>query len=463
MLREVYECQECSTVSFNTKEEAIFHILDTHLDKDYEFKSSPSTSGTGKKQKAKKEMGKVKKGYDNFIDDSNLSEDGEGYDYSADMVGHAVGLGREQEQENSNEWLSEDVFTCPFCGMSASEEDVKDHLVYCEKNVHYHVINTKPSHYTCTICNISFDNDKKLTDHNKLTHPGIRPYKCPLCDKDLTTRNVLMTHFKNCHMQPNRIKHKCNECNETFNKDKNFIVHMKNVHNNTKPYLCTRCNVGYNSKNGLKIHVNSVHSREQLTCEADSNCDKMFYYQTQLDEHYKTDHPDFKANYCKLCDTSYGSSYMFKRHIATGHANRQSCKYCDKVFNQFQLLDEHYKKDHGKAEPYECDICGKTFVQKYSLEKHVASHAKKPRIQCNYCTDYFAYYKDFERHNYEVHGMSEPYVCDPCSASFATKHYLTAHLSSPECVAIKKCDFCEAAFADYNELLSHRATAHIER
>ena len=470
MVRSRFECLECPTVSFETNEEAVYHVLETHLDKDYAILAhAPSSSGVHLKNKAKKEKKqqlqhppkvKIKSEYDDgtdFIDD-DAPDPGLGYDEED------VGMEQDMREPLDDSWLNEEIFTCPFCNLTAEEEEVQEHITYCEKNAHYHVINAKPTRFKCKTCNKDHENEKQLNDHNKSEHPGVRPYKCPLCDKDLTTRNVLMTHFKNVHMQPNKIKAKCEDCGETFNKDKNFMEHMKKIHNNTRPYLCKVCNVGYNSKNGLKIHVRSVHSREQLKCEADADCGETFFYQTQLENHYKANHPDFKVNHCFICNTSYGSSYMYKRHVATGHSNRHStCKFCDTVFTTHQLLDDHYKKDHGISEPYDCSICGKTFAMKYSMEKHVDAHSKKPRIQCNYCSECFAYYTDFEKHTYEAHGISNAYQCHTCNLNFSTKHYLTVHLSSPECIAVKKCDLCGAQFMNYNDMMEHRGSAHVEK
>ena len=52
----------------------------------------------------------------------------------------------------------------------------------------------------------------------------------------------------------------------------------------------------------------------------------------------------------------------------------------------------------GLKHPYECNVCGKTFTQKYHLKKH-----------------------------YQIHTGEKPYKCQVCGRSFTQSRYITKH------------------------------------
>ena len=78
------------------------------------------------------------------------------------------------------------VFKCEDCGKEyRGPRELSGH-----KRKHQQAINT------CTICGKVFSSVSNFYQHI-LTHAGIRPYKCDICDEDFTQRSSLLRHRKN--------------------------------------------------------------------------------------------------------------------------------------------------------------------------------------------------------------------------------------------------------------------------
>ena len=80
---------------------------------------------------------------------------------------------------------------------------------------------------------------------------------------------------------------------------------------------------------------------------------------------------------CKICDQTFRLKKTLKKHNQSNHTELTQCKSCDKTFRKACDLELHIKDNHESAGHLECDICGKTFVLKWRLEKHQDIHINK--------------------------------------------------------------------------------------
>ena len=87
---------------------------------------------------------------------------------------------------------------------------------------------------------------------------------------------------------------------------------------------------------------------------------------------------------CKTCGQSFISQKTLKKHHQSKHTPRIKCKSCDKTFAKTCDLELHINENHDLVEHLECDHCGKTFVLKWRLTKHLEIHTNKTIRKCHY-------------------------------------------------------------------------------
>ena len=76
-----------------------------------------------------------------------------------------------------------------------------------------------------------------------------------------------------------------------------------------------------------------------------------------------------------------------------------------------------------------CFICGDTFSEKKSMQKHVDSvHEKKRPYMCPICSQTFPENRNLKRHIQAVHEKLKPHMCNICGKRFFDKEKLRNHI-----------------------------------
>ena len=86
---------------------------------------------------------------------------------------------------------------------------------------------------------------------------------------------------------------------------------------------------------------------------------------------------------CKKCETSLESSKSLKKHIKDIHPAVIKCTKCKETFSKNSDLEEHIKNIHIENKQYGCEECGKTFVLKWRLQKHLILHSSSEIKGCH--------------------------------------------------------------------------------
>ena len=130
---------------------------------------------------------------------------------------------------------------------------------------------------------------------------------------------------------------------------------------------------------------------------------------------------------CKYCDKVCLNEETLSIHINNEHADRQSvfqCVFCGLKVNDFGLYSQHVKQHSDKV--HKCYMCSEMFDNTRELSKHVSTHINQ---------------------------------CPLCSRAFESLLVLSNHVNSRHVDALqgdrKKCPFCDAAFATFDELSIH--------
>ena len=138
-------------------------------------------------------------------------------------------------------------------------------------------------------------------------------YKCPICDKNVSSKQSLKEHIESMH---DKKKFECSECGYSFKHGGNLNKHKKICHEGGDyKYSCKQCNKDFSTKQSLKRHTFSVHLGQKHTCE---QCSKCFTTQSSLSIHIKHIHGGKKFS-CDKCNSNFSSVSVLYNHKKNVH------------------------------------------------------------------------------------------------------------------------------------------------
>ena len=104
------------------------------------------------------------------------------------------------------------------------------------------------------------------------------------------------------------------------------------------------------------------------------------------------------------------------------------CQMCDYTCALVTALSNHHQNDHGILK---CDVCGKAFASKPSLDKHMHVHLNTMSFVCEECGQGFPFQSRLLQHKI-THSTESRFVCNhgTCNRSFKNKGDLTRHVGT---------------------------------
>jgi KRAB domain-containing zinc finger protein len=195
----------------------------------------------------------------------------------------------------------------------------------------------------CSLCDKSFKQKDSLNCHIKRHGVVEKKFQCDVCHKTFAKQAECMTHSA-IHSEKRSFKCEFGGCDKAFKISQSLRVH-KVTHSGLKPYQCQICENWFSAKKGLKSHIQGVHKKEKS--HACSQCDKSFFKSWDLKLHLNV-HNEEKPYKCMECEVSLRSSASLIVHMR-GHSGEKPfhCETCGKDFNQGSNMRTH-KKTHLK-------------------------------------------------------------------------------------------------------------------
>ncbi|RXG72018.1 PR domain zinc finger protein 15 [Armadillidium vulgare] len=248
--------------------------------------------------------------------------------------------------------------SCPF--KSSREKLLLKHLKYHKKKEDSH------AQISCVSCVEYFTRVSDYEEHMKSKHKERkqRPnelckgkgneveknLRCEICSHEAGNGSEYKKHLDSHHPTI----YSCSKCEYKTKKKMHYIRHVKNVHENVRPFICQVCGDAFKRQDSLRQHQ-FIHSREAKTearfqCEV---CNKVFRSANYLREHMLT-HSNVRSFLCEICGASFKTRPVHRNHMKVVHS---------------QILQAT------------CKICGKTFSTKYSLKRHVLQHENRYVVQ----------------------------------------------------------------------------------
>lgn len=260
-------------------------------------------------------------------------------------------------------------------------------------------------------------------------HVGRKEFLCDICSQTFTCSKSLEYHSLSVHSsEPNLNNFTCHICYKQMAYKRSLLKHIRTIHlkqNQTKRVSCPHCGKSLSSKT-LAQHIKG-HSLDSLCfCY---HCDKRFFTKSALTAHIVTKHLPQESVKCDLCEHSAPNILALRQHKAKKHSTKiYGCEICGKMFPSRYTLENSHMTSHTDDRSFVCSSCGKTFKRYVNLRQHMVSHSSERSHVCDICGLTFRLRTHVKQHM-AVHGIGDNHKCLVCNRSFARKRDLNLHMT----------------------------------
>ena len=316
----------------------------------------------------------------------------------------------------------------------------------------------------CEICSAKFENMSEYHDHRP--EHVVFEYLCRECGNGFDSAEDFAVHQESkCSNQNLHLM--CGVCDQRFSTYDTRRKHVLANHPKGEDNYCHHCGANFTNITDLTEHF-ATHVKEKIfVCDY---CEKKFFEKRNLVDH-RVLHRSTKNFKCQICDNYYISSKSLQRHIKLHLAqNKFSCAQCDSKFSKKDDLDRHIRLNHnfGETEKVEnvCNICGRQFLKKTSLMKHMQVHIKgesDEKYTCVYCkSEYNPKDLPLWKHMKESHpeelkqkSQKKELTCETCGFTTVHRQRLTRHMETHNPDRRFSCMYCDRMFQTTSSLLTH--------
>ncbi|XP_053727314.1 zinc finger protein 131 isoform X1 [Synchiropus splendidus] len=162
--------------------------------------------------------------------------------------------------------LLEKRYVCKHCGKTYLREGAyKQHINTFHYDMELLSHKPQKKVHVCEYCKKCFDHFGHFKEHLR-KHTGEKPFECPDCRERFARNSTLKCHMAACQNGAGAKKgrkklYECQVCNSVFNIWDQFKDHLVS-HTGVKPNHCTMCDMWFTNAKELKSHLKDVHSIE---------------------------------------------------------------------------------------------------------------------------------------------------------------------------------------------------------
>lgn len=318
----------------------------------------------------------------------------------------------------------------------------------------------------CEDCGFMADGISGLNVHISMKHPSKeKHYHCMVCGKSFYTESNLHQHLTSAaHLrnEQNSVEElpeggasfKCVKCTDRFATEQDLFVHIKEKHEE------------------LLREVNKyvLEDTEQINREREENqgsvckyCGKVCKSSNSMGflAHIRT-HTGSKPFKCKICNFATAQLGDARNHVKRHLGMREyKCDICGWAFVMKKHLSTHLLGKHGvgqrKERKFECELCERSFSEKWALNNHMKLHSGEKPYKCAWPSCHYAFLNlSAMKDHYRTHTGEKSYLCDLCGFAGGTRHALTKHRRQHTGERPFKCKLCNFASTTQSHLSRHK-------
>lgn len=212
-----------------------------------------------------------------------------------------------------------------------------------------------------------------------------------------------------------------------------------------------------------------AHKRKHAKMDNGFNCDlcsQMFCTKTGLSIHIKFKHERPAKSYKCHCGREFKDNGTYKAHVRTHLPDEEKfsyeCHICGKKVVSKYSLRYHISTIHEGEKHHFCQLCGKGFGNKSNLRSHLISHSTE-NVSCNVCGKIFKNRISLQSHR-KVHKPSymRKFPCENCDKTFHNRNHLTRHMAAHSDERTYKCHYpsCANEYKWQKDLNNHIVAVH---
>ncbi|CAH0730173.1 unnamed protein product, partial [Brenthis ino] len=325
--------------------------------------------------------------------------------------------------------------------------------------------NTTPIHgksdlgYLCCYCTQQFPDPADLKKHTIDVHRDapkptffqkrdlqkfyvkvdITGLQCNICRTNIEDLDKLIDHLKTehdrkiytdvkNHMVPFKFDSeelKCFVCANVYTKFKMLLEHM---HKHCRNFIC-ECGAGFFNRRSYLNHQKS-HVVGEFKCD---QCDKVFDNAQKKNQHFRAVHIHaYKLNRCGYCNEKFAGYRTKAEHLRIVHGvgcETAQCQACEKSFCNKDSLRKHIKRHHLMENQHHCTLCEMTFFAKKNLAEHMVTHTKTRSFQCKVCFKRYGRQHTLREHM-RIHNNDRRFKCEHCGMAFVQKCSWRRHMQT---------------------------------
>ncbi|XP_063898083.1 gastrula zinc finger protein XlCGF26.1-like [Helicoverpa armigera] len=291
--------------------------------------------------------------------------------------------------------------------------------------------------WLCRLCRTRYPTFVELHTHSMKYHKVCNTYQCTDCKKSIFQLDHFLEHSK---LHRKYLKFSCYKCHMKFLTSEDTLKHQ--AEHKVTDHICSGCNESFKCQEALAEHRSTY-------CSVEKRQEKVRKLATVRGSHT-----------CTVCNKTYSKKHNLAKHKLI-HTHRQKdylCQICGKSFYHKGSLEDHIIR-HSDSKPYQCEICKSTFQTLQRLSAHKKSHSAEKPFSCDQCGKCFRLKRQLGDHSF-VHTDSYPHVCSYCNKGFRRKVYMNQHIRQHTGVKPYSCEICQRDFTNFPNYNKHKKRRH---